>query len=47
MNNEQTKTDIKTMLDEALTPEIRKFLPRLIFKLNDLEQFQATLDHIK
>jgi hypothetical protein len=46
MSNEQTKTDIKTMLDEALTPEIRRFLPRLIAKLNDLEQFQATLDKV-
>lgn len=46
ISNEQTKADIKTMLDEALTPEIRKFLPRLIVKLNDLEQFQNTLDQI-
>jgi hypothetical protein len=46
LSNEQTKADIKTMLDEALTPEIRRFLPRLIVKLNDLEQFQATLEQI-
>jgi hypothetical protein len=46
VNNEQTKNDIQEMLDEALTPEIRRFLPKLIARLNDLEQFQATLTEI-
>lgn len=36
---ELVKTDIKNMLDEALTPEIRRFLPVLIKKLEELNSF--------
>ena len=39
IDNQQTKKDIRTMLDEALTPEIRLFLPKLIIKLGQLERF--------
>lgn len=46
LDNEQTKKDVRKMLDECLTPEIRKFLPKLISKLGELEQFQSTLDKI-
>lgn len=37
------KTDIKNMLNEALTPEIRHFLPILIKKLEDLNSFDKKL----
>lgn len=33
IDNQQSKKDIRIMLDEALTPEIRLFLPKLIVKL--------------
>lgn len=46
IDNQQTKKDIKVMLDQALTPEIRKFLPKLISKLNELQRFQSTLNAI-
>ena len=33
IENQQLKKDIRCMIDEALTPDIRKFLPELIAKL--------------
>jgi hypothetical protein len=34
------------MIDEALTPDIRKFLPKLISKLNELNSFESTLSKV-
>lgn len=36
---ELVKSDIKSMLDEALTLDIRRFLPVMIKKLNELNSF--------
>lgn len=43
---ELVKSDIKNMLDEVLTPEIRRFLPVLIKKLADLNAFESKLEKI-
>lgn len=43
---EFVKTSVRGMLDEALTPEIRKFLPKLISKLSDLDHFEATIGEL-
>ena len=40
---ELVKTDVRKMIDEALTPQIRKFLPTLIKRLEDLNNFEAKL----
>ena len=43
---ELVKSDIKNMLDEVLTPEIRRFLPVLIKKLADINAFESKLEKI-
>ena len=40
------KKDIRAMIDEALTPQIRKFLPLLIKKLDDLNSFEKKLKEL-
>jgi len=40
---ELVKSDIRKMLDEALTPDIRRFLPVLIKKLDELNAFESKL----
>jgi hypothetical protein len=37
------KKEIKDMLNEALTPEIRHFLPILIKKIDELNSFNKRL----
>ena len=44
MQLELVKTDVRKMIDEALTPEIRRFLPQMIKKLDDLNRFEGKLD---
>lgn len=41
---EMTKKDIRGMIDDALTPEIRKFLPTLIKRLEELNAFTLKLN---
>jgi hypothetical protein len=44
---ELVKSDIKKMLDEALTPDIRRFLPVLIKKLEELNAFESKLEKLR
>ena len=44
---EMTKDSVREMIDSALTPEIRKFLPQLISKLDELNAFESRLVQIR
>ena len=46
MQLELVKKDVKTIVDEALTPDIRRFLPTLIKKLDDLNNFSSKLEQL-
>lgn len=38
MENEQMKIENKKMIDEALTPEVRQFLPEMIERMSEVRK---------